>query len=78
MNVLYVHGFGGARGSVERALSDCARGGDHYLFDPADRVFDLHEQEQVLESTLTLMSPEQRTVGIPSRQVLNARSERVF
>jgi hypothetical protein len=31
MNVLYVHGFGGARGSVERALSDCARGGDHYL-----------------------------------------------
>ena len=50
----------------------------HYLYDPADRVFDLHEQEQVLESTLTLMSPEQRTVGIPSRQVLNARSERLF
>ena len=50
----------------------------HYLYDPGDRVFDLHEQEQVLESTLTLMSPEQRTVGIPSRQVLNARSERVF
>lgn len=50
----------------------------HYLFDPLDRVFDLHEQEQVLESTLTLMSPEQRTVGIPSRQVLQARSERLF
>lgn len=50
----------------------------HYLYDPADRVFNLHEQEQVLESTLTLMSPEQRTVGIPSRQVLNARSERLF
>lgn len=31
MNVLYVHGFGGARGSVERALADCARGGEHYL-----------------------------------------------
>lgn len=50
----------------------------HYLFDPGDRVFDLHEQEQVLESTLTLVSPEQRTVGIPSRQVLQARSERLF
>ena len=50
----------------------------HYLFDPGDRVFDLHEQEQVLESTLTLMSPDQRTVGIPSRQVLQARSERLF
>jgi len=50
----------------------------HYLFDPVDRVFDLHEQEQVLESTLTLVSPERRTVGIPSRQVLQARSERLF
>ena len=50
----------------------------HYLFDPADRVFDLHEQEQVLESTLILMSPDQRAVGIPSRQVLQARSERLF
>jgi hypothetical protein len=50
----------------------------HYLFDPADRVFDLHEQQQVLESTLTLVSPDQRAVGIPSRQVLTARSERLF
>ena len=50
----------------------------HYLFDPEDRVFDLHEQQQVLESTLTLMSPDQRAVGIPSRQVLDARSERLF
>ena len=50
----------------------------HYLFDPADRVFDLHEQEQVLESTLILTSPDQRAVGIPSRQVLQARSERLF
>jgi hypothetical protein len=50
----------------------------HYLFDPSDRVFDLHEQEQVLESTLILMSPDQRAVGIPSRQVLQARSERLF
>jgi hypothetical protein len=50
----------------------------HYLFDPTDRVFDLHEQEQVLESTLTLVSPDQKTIGIPSRQVLQARSERLF
>lgn len=29
MNVLYVHGFGGARGPVERALAEAARGGSH-------------------------------------------------
>lgn len=29
MNVLFVHGFGGARGPVERALADAARGGPH-------------------------------------------------
>jgi len=29
MNVLYVHGFGGARGPVERALADAARDGSH-------------------------------------------------
>ncbi|HYO48002.1 MAG TPA: hypothetical protein VEY33_15095 [Gemmatimonadota bacterium] len=72
-----VTGSGLIEGSrVEVDGSGRVRG--HYLFDPADRVFDLHEQEQVLESTLTLMSPDQRTVGIPSRQVLNARSERLF
>jgi hypothetical protein len=60
------------------AVEGSGRVRGHYLFDPADRVFDLHEQEQVLESTLTLVSPDQRTVGIPSRQVLNARSERLF
>ena len=31
MNVIYVHGFGGARGPVERALTEVARGGDHAL-----------------------------------------------
>ncbi len=31
MNVLYVHGFGGGRGLLSRALADCARGGPHYL-----------------------------------------------
>ncbi len=31
MNVLFVHGFGGAKGRVERALADAARGGPHYL-----------------------------------------------
>jgi hypothetical protein len=72
-----VTGSGVIEGSrVEVAGSGRVRG--HYLFDPADRVFALHEQEQVLESTLTLVSPDQRTVGIPSRQVLNARSERLF
>ena len=32
MNVLYVHGFGGARGLVERALADSARDGPHPLY----------------------------------------------
>ena len=31
MNVIFVHGFGGARGPVERALADAARGGPHRL-----------------------------------------------
>src|SRR6185369_7962085 len=31
MNVLFVHGFGGAKGRVERALADAARGGPDYL-----------------------------------------------
>ncbi|HEY2776172.1 MAG TPA: hypothetical protein VGK20_19180 [Candidatus Binatia bacterium] len=31
MNVLFVHGFGGARGAVERSLADAARGGPHYF-----------------------------------------------
>jgi hypothetical protein len=31
MNVLFVHGFGGARGAVERALADAARGGPHHF-----------------------------------------------
>lgn len=50
----------------------------HYLFDPADLIFDLHEQEQVLESTLSLEGPGQTPVAIPSRQVLRARAERLF
>jgi pimeloyl-ACP methyl ester carboxylesterase len=31
MNVLFVHGFGGARGPVERALAETAYGGCHHL-----------------------------------------------
>lgn len=50
----------------------------HYLYDPTDRIFNLHEQEQVLESMLTLYSPEGRPVTIPSRQVLRAHAERLF
>lgn len=50
----------------------------HYLFDPADRVFALHRQEQVLDSTLVLTGPDRERVEIPSRQVLSARTERRF
>jgi hypothetical protein len=31
MNVLYVHGFGGPKGALERAVADAARGGPHAL-----------------------------------------------
>lgn len=50
----------------------------HYLYDPMDRIFDLHEQEQVVESILTLIEPDSGAVTIPSRQVLRARAERLF
>ena len=50
----------------------------HYLYDPTDRVFDLHVQEQVLDSTLTIGGPDRTAVEIPSRQVLRARAERIF
>ena len=58
------------------------QGGGHvtgnYLYDPEDRIFDLHEQEQVVESTLILEGPDSERVEIPSRQVLRARVERLF
>ncbi len=49
-----------------------------YLFDPADGLFALHEQEQTLVSTLTLVGPDRERVEIPSRQVLSARAERRY
>lgn len=49
-----------------------------YLYDPGAGLFALHEQEQVLESTLSLTGPERERVEIPSRQVLRARAERVY
>lgn len=50
----------------------------HYLYDPAARLFALHEQEQALESTLSLLGGDGPPVRIPSRQVLRARSERLY
>lgn len=32
MNILFIHGFGGARGPLERALATAAHGGPHHLF----------------------------------------------
>lgn len=49
-----------------------------YLFDPADGLFVLHEQDQTLVSTLTLVGPDRERVEIPSRQVLSARAERRY
>lgn len=45
MNVLYVHGFGGSRGLVERALFDAARGGPHYLYSVRWPSGDLREMK---------------------------------
>ncbi|MBW3660093.1 MAG: hypothetical protein KY397_00465 [Gemmatimonadetes bacterium] len=49
-----------------------------YLYDPAEELFALHEQEQVLESTLFLMDSDRGSVAIPSRQTLSARAERLY
>jgi hypothetical protein len=68
----------GTMGGSRVALEGGGRVTGHYLYDPADRIFDLHEQNQVLESTLTLEGPGQERVAIPSRQVLHARAERLF
>jgi hypothetical protein len=68
----------GTLGGSDVSLSGQGTVNGHYLFDPADGIFDLHDQEQVLDSTLTLASPEGRPVAIPSRQVLRAHAERLF
>ena len=68
----------GTLGGSDVSLSGQGTVSGHYLYDPGDRIFDLHEQEQILDSTLTLDSPEGRPVAIPSRQVLRAHAERLF
>lgn len=74
---IVVHGMG-TLGGAEVSLTGQGTVSGHYLYDPTDRIFDLHQQEQVLESTLTLDSPQGRPVAIPSRQVLRAHAERLF
>lgn len=68
-------------GRIDRSrvtLSGDGRLSGHYLYDPAERLFVLHEQEQALDSTLTFQGLERGTVVVPSRQVLKARAERLF
>ncbi len=72
-----VTGAGTIEGS-RVALSGSGTLDGHYLFDPSDDIFDLHVQEQVLDSVLTIGDPGRTPVEIPSRQVLRARAERVF
>lgn len=74
---IVVEGMGTLGGSAVSLTGEGTVSG-HYLYDPADRIFDLHEQEQILESTLTLDSPQGRPVAIPSRQVVRAHAERLF
>ncbi|HUP00134.1 MAG TPA: hypothetical protein VM737_01205 [Gemmatimonadota bacterium] len=68
----------GTIGGSRVVLRGGGRVAGNYLYDPEDRIFDLHEQEQVVESTLTLEGPDTERVEIPSRQVLRARAERLF
>lgn len=72
-----VSGAGTVQGT-RIALSGAGAIEGHFLYDPADRIFALHVQEQVLESTLTLDSPDGPPLAIPSRQVLRARAERLY
>lgn len=72
-----VTGSGTIEGS-RVSLSGSGTVDGHYLYDPGDRIFDLHVQEHVLDSTLSIGAPQRATVTIPSRQVLRARAERLF
>ena len=74
---IVVQGMGTLGGSAVSLTGQGTVNG-HYLYNPVDRIFDLHEQEQILESTLTLDPAEGRPVGIPSRQVLRAHAERLY
>ncbi len=74
---IIVEGMGTLGGSSVSLTGEGTVNG-HYLYDPVDRIFDLHQQEQVLDSTLTLDSPQGRPIAIPSRQVLRAHAERLF
>lgn len=68
-------------GTIEGSRVSLSGGGTldgHYLYDPAERIFNLHVQEQILESTLTIVGPSRTSLTIPSRQVLRARAERLF
>jgi hypothetical protein len=72
-----VTGAGTIEGS-RVSLSGAGTLDGHYLYDPGERIFDLHVQEHVLDSTLTIAGPQRTTLTIPSRQVLRARAERLF
>jgi hypothetical protein len=72
-----VRGMGTISGSSV-AVSGRGEITGNYLFDPEDRVFSLHERRQELDSTLSLTGPNNETVEIPSRQVLEARAVRLF
>lgn len=50
----------------------------HYLYDPRQRLFALHVQEQALDSTLTFLDLARGPLVVPSRQVLRARAERLY
>jgi hypothetical protein len=72
-----VRGMGTISGSSV-AVSGHGEITGNYLFDPQDQVFNLHERRQELESILSLTGPNNETVEIPSRQVLEARAVRLF
>lgn len=72
-----VDGAGTIEGS-RVTLSGAGELEGHYLYDPGERLFALHEQEQSLDSTLTVSESSGGPIEIPSRQVLRARAERLY
>jgi hypothetical protein len=74
---IVVRGVGTISGSSV-ALTGRGEITGNYLFDPQDQVFNLHERRQDLKSTLILTGPDNETVEIPSRQLLEARAVRLF
>ena len=75
MNVLFVHGFGGAKGRVERALADAARGGPHHLLSVRWPSGDLREMRAraVVEVARKVAEHKSISKGLMQAAMLGSR-----